>query len=615
MNNKGKVKYILSLIIFFLVAFAFIFGAFFNIAKRSIPSASAEGVTYSLSEDGTTLTISGTGEVTRNDVSANIGSATNVVIEDGLTSIGNNAFRDCSSLESITIPDSVTSIGNYAFYSCKALQSITIPDSVTSIGDCAFESCNSLQSITIPDSVTSIGNYAFYSCEALQSITIPDSVTSIGNYAFYSCGTLQSITIPDSVTSIGEGAFRGCVALQSITIPDSVTSIGEKAFYWCRALQSITFKGTSFPELGSNVFSNVATTGTVYLNENLEIDDDTALSNLRAAGLPNGWSVQRVSSTQTSDQGQDQENPQNPDQDQGTQTTPSQDQENTQNPDQGQGTQTTPSQDQENTQNPDQGQGTQTPGQDQENTQNPDQNSKDKSPWGREVIENGATYYVRDDGTTSALITGTDGIYWLKEESYDPEQGKITSAWYGVDNSSGVFEPGSRLCVKWINKQENPEEWDEYHPMIDESETQNISDSKKWLFIAEVIHPDGVTKYTVLPNSVPFYVQLGDDWDIEDIEARFISPNEDEALETTYVKSLAYPAGTDKFMKLDLLHFSPYVIYDKDNPSITENIETKEQPENKNYYVWIIVGGLGIISLATLWWILYRKKKRNKENK
>ena len=154
---------------------------------------------------------------------------------------------------------------------------------------------------------------------------------------------------------------------------------------------------------------------------------------------------------------------------------------------------------------------------------------------------------------------------------------------------------------------------------------QNISDSKKWLFIAEVIHPDGVTKYTVLPNSVPFYVQLGDDWDIEDIEARFISPNEDESVRTTYIRSLSYPAGTDEFMKLDLLHFSPYVIYDKDNPSNNNEIKTEEQPgnsidnkeENKTnngYIIFVIVGsGTGIAALALLWWWIYKKKRKNRK--
>ena len=90
---------------------------------------------------------------------------------------------------------------------------VVIPDGVTSIGDSAFENCSSLTSITIPDSVTSIDNYAFFNCSNLTSVIIPDSVTSIGDYAFYKCSSLTSITIPDSVTSIGNRAFENCSSL------------------------------------------------------------------------------------------------------------------------------------------------------------------------------------------------------------------------------------------------------------------------------------------------------------------------------------------------------------------------------------------------------------------
>ena len=149
----------------------------------------------------------------------NCTNLTNVVIGDGVTSIGPAAFYNCSSLTSITIPDSVTSIVGSAFYNCSSLTSITIPDSVTSIGEAAFRNCFNLTSITIPDSVTSIGDGAFYNCSSLTSIEIPDEVTSIGEYAFYNCNKLTSVTIPDSVTTIGKSAFSGCSSLEEITVP------------------------------------------------------------------------------------------------------------------------------------------------------------------------------------------------------------------------------------------------------------------------------------------------------------------------------------------------------------------------------------------------------------
>jgi len=154
-----------------------------------------------------------------------------LIIPDGVTSIGSYAFDYCNSLTSITISNSVTSIRGRAFSYCTSLTSITIPDSVTSIGSYAFNYCTSLTSITIPDSVTSIGEGAFYNCTSLTSITIPNSVTSIRRGAFEGCNNLTSVTIPNSVTSIGDNAFGGCYSLTNITIPDSVTSIGVYAFY------------------------------------------------------------------------------------------------------------------------------------------------------------------------------------------------------------------------------------------------------------------------------------------------------------------------------------------------------------------------------------------------
>ena len=150
-----------------------------------------------------------------------------------VTSIGESAFRDYTSLTSITIPDSVTSIGRAAFESCTNLTSITIPDSVTSIGSSAFRACTSLTSITIPDGVTSIGNSVFASCSSLPSITIPDSVTSIGDYTFYNCTNLTGIIFQGVAPAVGIDAFSntpdGAVAVVSI---EDQASFGDLGADW-----------------------------------------------------------------------------------------------------------------------------------------------------------------------------------------------------------------------------------------------------------------------------------------------------------------------------------------------------------------------------------------------
>ena len=148
-----------------------------------------------------------------------------------VTSIGDYAFRNCSSLTSVTIPNSVTSIGGSAFYHCYGLTSVTIPNSVTSIGDEAFSDCNGLTSVTIPNSVTSIGELAFYGCDGLTSVTIGNSVISIGYAAFEHCSGLTSVTIGNGVKSIESDAFASCGKLIDVyCYAEKVPSTESDAF-------------------------------------------------------------------------------------------------------------------------------------------------------------------------------------------------------------------------------------------------------------------------------------------------------------------------------------------------------------------------------------------------
>jgi uncharacterized repeat protein (TIGR02543 family) len=179
---------------------------------------------------------------------------TSFAIPEGVTSIWDYAFSDCSGLMSVTIPEGVTSLGNSAFSGCSGLISVTIPEGVTSIGNSAFFSCSGLTSVAIPEGVTSIGNGTFDGCNGLTSVTIPEGVTSIGDAAFMGCSGLSSVTIPESVTSLGRYAFSNCSGLTSVTIPEGVTSIGNFAFSGCSGLISV-YTRNPFPL--SYVFDDV----------------------------------------------------------------------------------------------------------------------------------------------------------------------------------------------------------------------------------------------------------------------------------------------------------------------------------------------------------------------
>ena len=230
-----------------------------------------EQATWELYQDGT-LYIKGSGAMSDYSISSDANDTSfcsapwyashrsdiqTVIIEDGITRIGEHAFTYCSAMHSVSIPDSVTEIGAEAFAGCSSLESVTIPDGVTKIGSAAFESCGSLKSVTIPSSVTTIGEWAFFGCDSLESVTIPGSVTEIGDWAFSDCGSLKSVTIPDSVTTIGEQAFSGCASLESVTIPGSVTEIGDWAFSDCVFLKSVTIPD-SVTTIGECAFSGCA---------------------------------------------------------------------------------------------------------------------------------------------------------------------------------------------------------------------------------------------------------------------------------------------------------------------------------------------------------------------
>ena len=211
------------------------------------------------------LVISGTGEMYDYEINTSntapwSKNVISVVIEDGVTSIGNGAFYEREQLCDVEIPNSVSIIGKSVFYRCHALADIDIPKSITSIGTLAFADCDSLSDIIIPDLIKSIEDSTFLNCKGIKSVAIPENVTKIGEDAFSGCTELTEVVIKGSVTTIGDGAFQDCTSLYSINLPNELTDIGTYAFKNCSSLISVEIPA-SVATVGYHAFEGCSSLG------------------------------------------------------------------------------------------------------------------------------------------------------------------------------------------------------------------------------------------------------------------------------------------------------------------------------------------------------------------
>ena len=248
-------------------------------------------LTWELNTDPGVLIISGEGEMQGGPPIGLIpwysygDEIISVVIENGVTTIGEIAFSGCANLKSIEIAQSVTLIEQSAFMDCVSLTEVVLPDSITAISPQLFQGCKNLTSVNIPSNVTSVGFLAFGGCNNLiqeengvsyvddwvvgdpysssgnvvlrdgtvgiaemsfwnnkwlTSVVIPNSVFFINEAAFAYCDNLKSVDIPNSVISIGEEAFFKCLGLKNLYIPNRVMYIGEDAFYGCGSIETIS---------------------------------------------------------------------------------------------------------------------------------------------------------------------------------------------------------------------------------------------------------------------------------------------------------------------------------------------------------------------------------------
>ncbi len=249
------------------IFFSALLTLFFCLSASAQSGACGNNLTWTF--DGQTLSVSGTGAMTDYTDSSNAPwyayrtVILDVIIEDGVTTVGDYAFYCCTTLTSIAVPKSVTRIGGSAFLGCYGLTSVTIPGSITSIGDRAFNNCRNLTAMIVES-----GNTTYDSRNNCNAI-----IETATNTLIAGC---KNTLIPDNVTTIDKWAFLGHTGLTSVTIPKSVTSIGDRAFNNCRSITSIVV------ESGNTIFDSRDNCNAV-----IETATNTLIAGCRKTVIPN----------------------------------------------------------------------------------------------------------------------------------------------------------------------------------------------------------------------------------------------------------------------------------------------------------------------------------------
>lgn len=310
-TKMNRISFILTVIVLFIAGYHI---SIIYAAEDVAAGDCGWDMTWVLNSDGV-LTISGEGDMWDFSDSTPWKFYTRdiyeVTLEDGVESIGKNAFFGCTRLEKITIPDSMKSIKTEAFLMCSSLKSIEIPANVTDIALLAFDDCSSLEEITVSDQnpvYTSFEGILFSKdmkiiiyCPAakpdIQEFSIPEGVTTIGDYAFYKNTVLKSVTFPSTLTAIYGNAFSWCTKLRSVTIVPSISSIGSHAFSYCKMLKTITIPAT-VKRIGAYVFSSCDALQTAEFLDGIEEIPDSIFYNCKE--LKSVYIPSSVKSIQTS---------------------------------------------------------------------------------------------------------------------------------------------------------------------------------------------------------------------------------------------------------------------------------------------------------------------------
>ena len=178
---------------------------------------------------------------------------TTVTITDA-DKIETAAFNNCKNITKIVLNDGITSIGDYAFQN-SVIKDFVIPNTVITLGENSFYGCVGLTEIMLPNGITEVPKYAFYGCDRISKVTLSRSTKAIGNYAFKDCSRFTKLVIPDKCESIGMGAFENCSSITAINIPDSVTWISTYCFSGCSSAKELSI-GKKIEKLNNYVFQN-----------------------------------------------------------------------------------------------------------------------------------------------------------------------------------------------------------------------------------------------------------------------------------------------------------------------------------------------------------------------
>ncbi len=253
-----------------------------GITTDAATASGTHGTNVTWKVENETLTISGTGDMAYSYSAMPWYSyrtqINRIVVNKGITSINQNAFKGLYRVATVSLPNTLKSIGAYAFQECQSLNSITIPGSVQEIGMYAFQTCHDLETVTIQEGVGSIGNYAFSGCSSLKEIRIPDSVTKLYGNEFANCTSLKQAYIGNGVKAISDYAFYGCTALEEVRLGNNVTSIGGSAFKNCGKLKKVSIP-SSVLTINSYAFANCTSMTELKLQEGLDTIGSSAFEN------------------------------------------------------------------------------------------------------------------------------------------------------------------------------------------------------------------------------------------------------------------------------------------------------------------------------------------------